>query len=92
LPFYIVLRWVRKGGDIGPSVDFLPALRHPKAMSVIALVFLIISKRSGDLILILVMILGRRVIGEAQFGHISTSTLIYQIANQTQIKSNKSGL
>jgi hypothetical protein len=25
LLFYIVLRWVRKGGDIGPSVDFLPA-------------------------------------------------------------------
>ena len=28
----------------------------------------------------------------AQFRVISTSTLIYQMANQTQIKSNKSGL
>ena len=61
------LRWVRKGGNIGSGVDFSPALGYPKAISVIALVFLITFKQSGDLILILVMILGRRVIGEVQF-------------------------
>ena len=80
-----MLRWVRKGGDIGPGVDFLPALRHPRATSVIALVFLTTSERSGDFILILVIILSRRAVREGQFRHnlgclgkaISTSTPIY---------------
>jgi hypothetical protein len=80
-----VLRWVRKGGNIGTGVDFLSALRHPGATSVIALVFLTTSERSGDLILILVIILSRRAVGEGRFGHnlgrldkaILTSTLIY---------------
>ena len=88
MPFYIVLRWVRNGGDIGPGVDFLPALGHPRATSIIALVFLTTSERSGDLILILVMILGRKA-REGRFGHnlgsldkaILAFTLIYQIAN-----------
>ena len=79
-----MLRWVKKGGNIGTGVDFLSALRHPGVTSVIALVFLTTSERSGDLVL-LVIILSRREVGEERFGHnlgrldkaISISTPIY---------------